>query len=98
MQTFAVINDNIVVNIIVAETLEDAEEVTGLTCSPLAASIGDIYDPETDTFTTPEPPEWTDEPDPALLVPGPKPHELPPATGPEEDTPEEPIVEEDPAV
>lgn len=92
MQTFAIIKDNVVINTIVAETVEIAEEVTGLDCSPLAASIGDIYDPETETFTTPDAPEWTDEPDPALVVPGPKPHETPPATEPD-DTPEEPVAD-----
>jgi hypothetical protein len=32
MPTYAVLQDNEVTNVIVAETLEDAMEVTGLTC------------------------------------------------------------------
>lgn len=32
MKTFAVVNNNIVINIIVANTKEIAEEITGFTC------------------------------------------------------------------
>ena len=36
MTNFAVINDGIVVNLIVADTKEIAEEVTGMTCVEIA--------------------------------------------------------------
>lgn len=88
MQTFIVIKDGTVVNAIIAETLEAAEEATGLTCSPETANIGDVYDPETGEFITIYVPDRVEEPDPALLVEGPKPHELPPV---------EPPIAEEPA-
>ena len=57
MANFAVISNNTVMNIIVAETQADAELVTNATCVEYTtenpAAIGDIYDAENDTFTTP---------------------------------------------
>lgn len=51
MATFAVIENNIVTNIVVAETKEIAETVTGLTCveytSESPAGIGWTYDGST---------------------------------------------------
>ena len=47
MKNFAVIENNIVVNIIVAEYIEDAIKATGLTCveytDELPAQIGWVY-------------------------------------------------------
>jgi hypothetical protein len=43
-KTFAVIKNNLVVNLIVAESLEIAEEVTGSTCIEYyAPKIGNMY-------------------------------------------------------
>lgn len=43
-KTFAIIENNIVVNLIVAESLEIAEQVTGLTCIEYyVPKIGDSY-------------------------------------------------------
>jgi len=50
MANFAVVRDNIVVNVIVADTLEDANQATGLTCveytDEFPAGIGWIFDGE----------------------------------------------------
>lgn len=50
MANYAVIDNNIVINIIVADTKEIAEEVTGLTCVEYTdenpAGIGWTYDGE----------------------------------------------------
>ena len=58
MATFAVINNGIVENCIVADSLDIAQEVTGLTCveytNENAPSIGYLYGNE--TFTNPNPP------------------------------------------
>jgi hypothetical protein len=55
---FAVIENNVVVNTIVAESKSVAEEFTGLTCVALSdslrASIGWVYNGR--TFTDPNPP------------------------------------------
>jgi hypothetical protein len=43
-KTFAVIEDNVIINLIVAESLENAEEVTGLECVEYyTPKIGDGY-------------------------------------------------------
>jgi hypothetical protein len=54
MNTFAVIQNNIVINLILADTKEIAEEVTGLTCLMADANIGDLYEPESGLFFSPE--------------------------------------------
>ena len=58
MATFAVINNGIVENCIVADSLDIAQEVTGLTCveytNENAPSIGYLYD--NGIFTNPNPP------------------------------------------
>ena len=50
MSTFAVINNNTVINVIVADTKEIAEQVTNLTCVEYTAenpaAIGWTYDGE----------------------------------------------------
>ena len=57
MPKFAVMNNDVVANIIVAESKEIAEAVTRFTCieyaneSPVA--VGFTYDSETNTFTNP---------------------------------------------
>lgn len=54
MNRFLVIDGDMVVNSIVAESLEIAEQVTGATCvASEEASIGWIYDFETGNFTSP---------------------------------------------
>jgi len=57
MTYFAVLNNNNVTNLIVADTLETAELVTGLTCveyvTPPNLEIGFIYNPNTNTFSDP---------------------------------------------
>jgi hypothetical protein len=58
MKNFAVIDkDNIVTNVIVADTLEIAESVTSATCIEYSdinpAEISDIYDPVLNIFITP---------------------------------------------
>jgi hypothetical protein len=57
MNTFAVIEDNKVINIIVADTKEIAEQVTGQTCVEYTeenpVGIGYTYDGE--NFIEPEP-------------------------------------------
>lgn len=53
MYKFAVIEQGIVQNIIVAESREIAEEVTGKTAVLAEANVGDFYDDETGEFTTP---------------------------------------------
>lgn len=58
MATFAIINNGIVENCIVADSLDIAQEVTGLTCveytNENAPSIGYLYD--NGIFTNPNPP------------------------------------------
>lgn len=58
MATFAVINNGVVENCIVADSLAIAEEVTGLTCIEYTpsteVSVGYLYNNE--TFTNPNPP------------------------------------------
>jgi hypothetical protein len=58
MATFAVINEGIVENCIVADSLEIAQEITGLTCveytSENSVSVGFTYADE--VFTDPNPP------------------------------------------
>lgn len=53
-KTFAEISGNIVTNILIAETLEDAELASNLTCVEYTdenpAHIGSTYDPESNTF------------------------------------------------
>lgn len=51
---FAAINNGIVVNILIADSKETAEQITGLTCIPSnTAGIGWSYDDETGEFTAP---------------------------------------------
>jgi hypothetical protein len=61
--TFAVINNGIVENCIVADSLDIAQEVTGLTCveytNENAISIGYLYD--NGIFTNPNPPVISEE-------------------------------------
>lgn len=53
---FAVIKNNIVTNVIIADSLEIAELVTGATCVKSdVAAIGAAYDEETGLFITPDP-------------------------------------------
>ena len=58
MANFAVLIDNVVSNIIVADSKEIAEEVTTRTCIEYTdenpAGIGWTYDPETGKFSSPE--------------------------------------------
>ena len=62
MATFAVMSDNYVTNVIVADTKEVAEEVTNATCIEYdetnPAGIGYHYDGE--KFNLPEPTEPTE--------------------------------------
>ena len=57
MKSFAVIEDNVVTNVIVAETLEVAQEVTGQQCVEYddvkVSGIGYTYDPIKDEFVVP---------------------------------------------
>ena len=57
MPTYAVLNSNIVSNLIVADTLKTAELVTKLTCveyvTPPLVEIGFVYNFDTNTFTDP---------------------------------------------
>jgi hypothetical protein len=57
MATFAVIDNKVVINTIIADTLEIAEEVTGNICveytDDAPAGIAWNYDPETQTFSPP---------------------------------------------
>ena len=70
MAVFAVIENNIVVNSIIADTVEIAEAVTGLTCIATAHPIGTSHDPETGIFTEPVAVEVAVEvPAPAELAP-----------------------------
>jgi hypothetical protein len=61
--TFAVINNGIVENCIVADSLAIAQEVTGLTCIEYTnenpVSIGYLYD--NGIFTNPNPPVETEQ-------------------------------------
>jgi len=53
---FAVIKNNIVTNVILADSIDIAELVTGATCiSSDVAIIGAVYDQETGSFITPDP-------------------------------------------
>ena len=58
MATFAVVLNNIVSNVIVADTKEIAEQITGFSCIEYTqenpAGIGWVYDLETDSFISPE--------------------------------------------
>jgi hypothetical protein len=58
MANFAVLIDDVVSNIIVADSKEIAEEVTTRTCIEYTdenpAGIGWTYNPETGTFSPPE--------------------------------------------
>lgn len=59
MPHFAVIEDNLVVNTLVADSLSDAQSVAGSSCVDLAdkvAVIGSAYDSATQTFTAQESP------------------------------------------
>lgn len=52
MPKFAIIDGNTVINVILAESQEIAEEVTGLKAIEHGeAVIGAIYDPETNSFS-----------------------------------------------
>jgi hypothetical protein len=67
MAIFAVLdNENVVTNVIVCESLELAEEVTGSVCVEITdenpAAIGWIYNPETGTFSPPPEPEEVVDP------------------------------------
>lgn len=57
MKTFAYVTGNVVTNIIVANTLEDAQLVLGNSAVEYTeenpAGIGWTYDPETNTFAPP---------------------------------------------
>lgn len=57
LKRFAIIENNIVNNLIVCDSKELAEELTGLLCVEIfpekTASPGDLYDPESDTFILP---------------------------------------------
>lgn len=57
MPTFAIIRNNIVENIIVAEDLETAKSITGLDAveytSDNPARLGDTYDSSSNSFVTP---------------------------------------------
>ena len=57
MVNYAVINNNIVENIIVADSLETAETTTGFTCveytSENPAYVGWVYNNDTKKFTPP---------------------------------------------
>lgn len=59
MATFAVMNDNTVENVILADDLDTAQAVTGKQCIEYTdvkpAGIGFIYDEANDIFITPEP-------------------------------------------
>lgn len=56
-KTFAHLSNGVVINVIVADTLTDAEFVIGATCIEYTddnpAGIGWIYDETTGTFTNP---------------------------------------------
>lgn len=58
MAKFAVINGDKVTNIIVADTVEIAQEVTGQSCVEYTdfneVSIGYTYNPDTQEFLSPE--------------------------------------------
>jgi hypothetical protein len=67
MAMFAVLdNDNVVTNVIICESLETAEHVTGCVCVEITeenpAMIGWIYDPQTGTFSPPPEPEEVVDP------------------------------------
>lgn len=56
-KTFAALSGNVVINVIVAETIEDAELAAGSSCAEYnennVAGIGYIYDSETGAFSAP---------------------------------------------
>lgn len=58
MAYFAVMSGNTVSNVIVADTLADAEAATNATCIEYTetnpAGIGNVWDEATNTFTKPE--------------------------------------------
>lgn len=64
MPRFAVLGGNTVSNIIIADSKEIAEQVTGVECVEYThdapAGIGWTYDPETGTFAAPVIEEETD--------------------------------------
>ena len=67
MAIFAVLdNENVVTNVIVCESLELAEEVTGYVCVEITdenpGAIDWIYNPETGTFSPPPEPEEVVDP------------------------------------
>lgn len=55
MSNFAVIQNNFVINTIVADTKEVAEELTSSICVEFESHVqpGDAYDPETGLFSEP---------------------------------------------
>ena len=59
MANFAVLSNNIVTNVIVANTLADAEIATNSVCVEIpegsSAGIGDTYDANTGKFIAPNP-------------------------------------------
>jgi hypothetical protein len=62
MTIFAIVKDNVVVNKIIADSKELAEDLTGLLCveieSPLVCETGSLY--RNNEFTDPAPyPSWT---------------------------------------
>lgn len=65
MANFAVIENNLVINIIVADDVEIAEQITGKTCieytNEITACIGYTYDETRDAFIPPKPEDFTDE-------------------------------------
>jgi hypothetical protein len=63
MSKFAVIENNNVINIIVADSLQDANSLTGANCIEYTddnpAFMGGTYDPSSKTFISPAPfPSW----------------------------------------
>lgn len=64
MATFAVLNNGQVMNVIIADTKEIAEQVTNHTCVEYTesnpAAIGHIYDEATVTFSAPVVEDSTD--------------------------------------
>ncbi len=65
MPNFAIVVDNIVENVIIADSKELAEEATGKPCFEYTednrAFIGYGYNPDTNTFDAPPPPENIDD-------------------------------------
>jgi hypothetical protein len=78
MKQFAVVEDNIVTNVIVADTKLIAQTVTGLTCIEYTDSdnvaISSVYNPDTKVFSTPRPyPSWQLDSNFEWQAPTPKP-------------------------